>query len=581
VASKRRIGTAIVLAAALAATCSPAGGAREALAPCASIDGVRCGYVSVPLDYSGASPGHVRLFVTQRPAAGSSRGTILLVAGGPGESATRLFDLTSQLWRTLFPGYTVAAYDDRGTGGSGALACPHAKSAAHCGTALGPARAFYGTRENVEDMEAVRQALGVERIGVFGLSYGTKQALAYAFAHPEHVDRLLLDSVVPLRGPDPLGLDSLGAIPAALRSICRDGGCTGDPVRDFVRLANVLAAEPLVARVPVYRHGWRPAKRRVEIDGHGLLGLATASDLNAGVAVALPAAVREALDGRPALLEHLAALIAEQSSSDVNDAVLYATTCNDGPFPWQGKTTAEVRRAVLAVAVAALSPGSLRGFGSWAAKGPAADCVGWPTAEPFVPAGGRLPDVPVLVLAGDRDVRTPASAGRAAAAAFPRGRFLVAPGVGHTVIGSSACVQSAVRGWILGRVPAVRCPRQPLPLRPLGPAPREPGLAAVLWTLREAEASWLVSYPAGWVAGLVKGLASGESFDTLRYSAYTDIDHVAISGRVTFRVTPLGALVPRSETGIVSVGGAQAGFLQIGSGRISGTLGGRHVSARL
>jgi hypothetical protein len=207
--------------------------------------------------------------------------------------------------------------------------------------------------------------------------------------------------------------------------------------------------------------------------------------------------------------------------------------------------------------------------------------VGWPAAQPLVAAGGRPPDVPVLVHAGDRDVRTPASAGRTAAAAFRRGRFLLAPGVGHTVIGSSSCVQSAVRGWILGRVPATRCARQSLPLRPLGPAPRGPGLAAVIWTLREAEASWLVSYPAGWVAGLVKGLASGESFDTVRYSAYTDMAGVAISGRDTFRVTPLGALVPRSETGIVSVGGAQAGFLQIGGGRISGTLGGRHVSARL
>jgi pimeloyl-ACP methyl ester carboxylesterase len=48
-------------------------------------------------------------------------------------------------------------------------------------------------------MEAVRHALGVDRIALFGLSYGTKQALAYARAHPKNVDRMLLDSVCPGR----------------------------------------------------------------------------------------------------------------------------------------------------------------------------------------------------------------------------------------------------------------------------------------------------------------------------------------------------------------------------------------------
>ena len=68
---------------------------------------------------------------------------------------------------------------------------------------------FYGTRESAEDIESVRHALGVDRIALFGLSYGTKQTLAYAAAHPEHVDRLLLDSTVLPDGPDPLGLASL------------------------------------------------------------------------------------------------------------------------------------------------------------------------------------------------------------------------------------------------------------------------------------------------------------------------------------------------------------------------------------
>jgi len=156
---------------------------RLVFAPCSSIDHVLCGYVSVPLDYRHPDGRRLRLFVTARPAHRTPRGTILLLAGGPGEDATSVFDLTSDLWHTLFPGYTVAAFDDRGTGDSGRLSCGGAASAGRCGTVIGPRRAFYGTHENVEDTEAVRRALGVNRIALFGLSYGTKQALAYTLAH--------------------------------------------------------------------------------------------------------------------------------------------------------------------------------------------------------------------------------------------------------------------------------------------------------------------------------------------------------------------------------------------------------------
>src|SRR6266542_2644621 len=286
------LGLGLALAVALVAALP--GGARTrpaALAPCASIDHVLCAYVSVPLDYAHPKGRHLRLFVTARPKASTSRGTVLLLAGGPGEASTTVFDLTSDLWRSLFPGYTVAAYDDRGTGDSASLSCRGAQTAERCGAAIGPSRAFYGTRENVQDMDAVRRALGVDRITLFGLSYGTKQALAYALTFPDKVERLLLDSVVPVDGPQPFGVDTLQAIPAAMRSICHDGGCAAfsrHPGADLTRLANALAARPLDARVPVYGTGWGPTMRRLHIDGRSLLELAIASDLNAGIAIELP-----------------------------------------------------------------------------------------------------------------------------------------------------------------------------------------------------------------------------------------------------------------------------------------------------
>ena len=85
--------------------------------------------------------------------------------------------------------------------------------AAECAASLGPQRDFYSTHEHAEDLEAVRQALGVDKVALWGTSYGTKLALAYALAHPDHVDRLLLDSVVPPER-DPYETSVLQALPA-------------------------------------------------------------------------------------------------------------------------------------------------------------------------------------------------------------------------------------------------------------------------------------------------------------------------------------------------------------------------------
>lgn len=49
----------------------------------------------------------------------------------------------------------------------------------------------YTLDNNVEDMEALRQYLGLERIGLLGFSYGGMVALTYASRYPEHVSQLI------------------------------------------------------------------------------------------------------------------------------------------------------------------------------------------------------------------------------------------------------------------------------------------------------------------------------------------------------------------------------------------------------
>ena len=70
-----------------------------------------------------------------------------------------------------------------------------------CADDLGDSRRqFFTTADTVEDLEALRIALGADKLALDGISYGSYVAQRYALAHPQHVRALVLDSVVPAEG---------------------------------------------------------------------------------------------------------------------------------------------------------------------------------------------------------------------------------------------------------------------------------------------------------------------------------------------------------------------------------------------
>src|SRR5690606_30615104 len=57
---------------------------------------------------------------------------------------------------------------------------------------------FYTTPYAVDDLEAVRQALGYDRVNLWGGSYGSRVALIYLRRHPQALRAAVLDGVAPL-----------------------------------------------------------------------------------------------------------------------------------------------------------------------------------------------------------------------------------------------------------------------------------------------------------------------------------------------------------------------------------------------
>ena len=151
--------------------------------------------------------------------------------------------------------------------------------------AAGAERAFYTTPDTVADMEAIRRAVGARRLTLFGISYGTELALAYAREHPDRVERLILDSVVDPDESDPFGLAGFRAMGpvagvALPRSLPRTHGGPGRRPDGADRQAARGAARGLPLRrerPPPLGHAAtdrdrRPALRRRLRPGHARRG---------------------------------------------------------------------------------------------------------------------------------------------------------------------------------------------------------------------------------------------------------------------------------------------------------------------
>ncbi len=110
----------------------------------------------------------------------------VVLHGGPGSGCgswhRRLFDPSA---------YRVVLFDQRNCGRS----TPHASEP-------GIDLAGNTTQSLIGDMESLREHLGLERWLVFGGSWGSTLALAYAEAHPEHVSEMILWGVTTGRGSE-------------------------------------------------------------------------------------------------------------------------------------------------------------------------------------------------------------------------------------------------------------------------------------------------------------------------------------------------------------------------------------------
>jgi pimeloyl-ACP methyl ester carboxylesterase len=444
-----------------------------------------CGVLSRPLDPAGAVPGSILIGFQLYPHLDSSvppLETIVATEGGPGYSTTNTRHSYIELFRPLMDRRDLLLMDDRGTGMSQAVDCKllqhepnvQPEGIAACGAQMGKAAYLYGGAFAADDLAAILEALAINRVDLYGDSYGTIFGQIFAARHPEKLRVLVLDSAFPAVGLSPWYPELAPTVGEAFQLACeRSRSCRSLPGDSRRRI------EELVAQV---RHD--PFSGRAQ-DGEGKLQEVTANPssiaylmfgngLSLIVYRELDAAARALLEqhDRLPLLRLLAEnqIFGESGGKDIelsyySAAIYLSASCTDYPQIYDMKAPVAVRTAQMPRALAEKQrsdPGVYAPFTVTEFNAAPLDvsvlamCLNWPQAParsdpgyPIAP-GTAYPNVPTLVLSGDFDPLTPWPQGQAAAKLFPNSQYVLVENSTHVTALSDEdnCGSEIVRHFV-------------------------------------------------------------------------------------------------------------------------------------
>ncbi|MBX7431610.1 alpha/beta hydrolase [Mycobacterium sp. Y57] len=450
--------------------------------------GAECGMLSVPVNWDRVDDPDAdvaQIALLRFKATGDKIGSLVVNPGGPGESGVEAAaTMAATLPESIRERFDLVGFDPRGVANSTpALWCNSdadndrlradptveytPEGVAHL---EGETKAFVqrcvdkmgkeflanvGTVSVIKDLDAIRAALGDEKLTYLGYSYGTRIGAGYAEAYPDRVRAMILDGAVdPNADPIEADVRQAAAFQTAFDDYAAD--CAKSPDCP-------LGTDPDKA-VDVYRAMVQPLadKPARTTDPRGL----SYNDAIVGTILPLYSpglwrhltqGLAELNDGRGDTMLTLADLYmgrdAEGHYNNSTDARV-AVNCVDKPAITDRATVVEQDRR-LREAAPFMSYGDFTGFA------PMSTCAFWPvppTSKPHEIEVSGLP--PILVVSTTNDPATPYEAGVDLARQLG-GTLVTYEGTQHTVVlQGDGCIDDIAAHYLIDvevPKPDIRC----------------------------------------------------------------------------------------------------------------------------
>lgn len=471
---RRRSWAALLAVAALAvAGCSGASprpsaspSARPATALTACTENgltAQCGTVRVPQDWARPAGPSMSLQVVVLPstAVGHSAGALFYLAGtggqaaGDGNAVENGMTWAEQAFQQLNLTRDLVFVQQRGTAGSGLETCPGLStwpaSQADINAAVRSclASASRDPRHDTTvaaalDLDQVRKALGYDKIGIYGVSYGVTMGLAYLQRFSTHVRAAVLDSgsllSVPLEQQAAVhaqqAFDQLASRCAATPSCAR----SYDPAADLAATLAHLAAHPAKVTLPGPDGGPGQAST---VTGAAVLSVVQRQLASIQTAVQLPAQLHLMAGGQWAAAISSMGLSTADLPGDSTALQAVTIGCGDTWNAMNPATVAQQGPSVFTSAVVAN------------AEEARALCAAWPH-DPGV-SGVVRSDVPVVFLNGTADPVDPPANVAGATATMPNALLVAVPGIAHFTLSwnpSPGCLVAASNAFLQAGRPA-------------------------------------------------------------------------------------------------------------------------------
>ena len=449
-----------------------------------------CGTVRVPVDRAHPARGTLRLFFLfyRHRKPGPAHEAIMLSEGGPGYSVTNTeFEKRSyaETFAPIMGRRDLIMIDQRGVGRSEVVKCPALqrdpdygdpsilRKVRACARSLGDRATVYGSGDVALDMEAVRRALRIERLDLYGASYAGQDVQSYAARFPEHVRSAVLDAPFsasvfghPGQTFDDFGTDLALALPQVADRLCaRSASCAAersDASTDLAWLVQRLRAAPVSGKA----FGYGGKLRTVTVTESSLAWtILQAGDFGNTALTEIAAAAQSLRQGDARPLLRLAAEAVPvgggaEPARIFSEGLNPARTCMDLSYPWDTDAPRAQRLRQWRQALAALPPDRFGIFSkkAWVARppGPLAPdvCIEWPGPRPSTPPAVPKPErfsgkVPALVITGDLDLNLPPGDSEPITDLWPNSRYVeIRNGGHHLFFAAYACAAPMIVRFI-------------------------------------------------------------------------------------------------------------------------------------